>query len=69
MFYPVFETANQPFEAGVHIVYGFLLAPFLVKWRGFVKHDDKLSPIVAQAAANASRPAPQVNSYDQAQMR
>jgi hypothetical protein len=69
LFYPVFETANQPFEAVVHVVYGFLLAPFLVKWRGFVKHDDKLPPIVAQAAANASQPAPRVNSYDQAQLR
>jgi hypothetical protein len=73
MFYPVFETANQPFEAVVHIVYGFLLAPFLVKWRGFMKNEDQLPPIVARAAANAaadsSQPAHQYTAWDPKQLR
>lgn len=69
LFYPVFEIANQPFEAVVHVVYGFLLAPFLVKWRGFSKSSDGLPAIVATAQANANQPVPQYTTYNQAQMR
>lgn len=69
LFYPVFSIANQPFEAVVHVVYGFLLAPFLVKWRAFSKPKDEMPAIVARAAANANQPVPQNGGYDQAQMR
>ncbi|WP_152649771.1 hypothetical protein [Demequina oxidasica] len=69
LFYPVFEIANQPFEAVVHVVYGFLLAPFLVKWRGFTKKSDELPAIVAKAAANADQPVPEYATYNPAQMR
>lgn len=69
LFYPVFDIANQPFEAVVHVVYGFLLAPFLVKWRGFTKRDDQLPPIVATAAANAHLANREFVSYDPAQLR
>lgn len=69
LFYPVFEIANQPFEAVVHVVYGFLLAPFLVKWRGFTKKEDELPPIVARAAANAHKPTPEVGAYEPPPMR
>lgn len=34
LLYPVFQTANQPFEGTVHVVYGALLIPFVVRWSG-----------------------------------
>lgn len=73
LFYPVFEAANQPFEAVVHVVYGFLLAPFLVKWRGIVRGEDALPPIVARAAVNAAQrgqaPAAPPTTWDPSQLR
>ena len=52
-FYPVFEeNANQPFEGTVHVVYGALLSPFLVKWSGRSKNAPTMAPVVAQAERN-----------------
>ncbi|WP_430867926.1 hypothetical protein [Demequina aurantiaca] len=69
LFYPVFEIANQPFEAVAHIVYGFALAPFLVKWHAAAKQEEQMPAIVARAAANADLPAPQPSTWNQGQLR
>jgi hypothetical protein len=73
LFYPIFETANQPFEAVVHMVYGFILAPFVVRWARVPKAEEEYPAIVARAAASAaargdqplSEPAP----WSRAQLR
>ncbi|PKQ27296.1 MAG: hypothetical protein CVT64_02380 [Actinobacteria bacterium HGW-Actinobacteria-4] len=53
-FYPVFEAANIPFEATVHVVYGTLIAPFIVLWKGRAKEDPPVAPIVRQWQANGA---------------
>lgn len=48
LLYPVFQTANQPFEGTVHVVYGALLIPFVVRWSGRrVTSGPALPPIAA----------------------
>jgi uncharacterized membrane protein YagU involved in acid resistance len=51
LFYPVFTTLNQPFEATVHLVFGALLIPFLVTWRKR-DPDEGLPAIVQRAREN-----------------
>ncbi len=53
-FYPVFEAANIPFEATVHVVYGALIAPFIIMWRGRAKEEPPVAPIVQKWQANGA---------------
>jgi uncharacterized membrane protein YagU involved in acid resistance len=56
LFYELFTTANQPFEATVHIVFGALIAPFIVTWTGrHARPEPALAPIVQQWRDNGGQ--------------
>jgi hypothetical protein len=72
LFYPVFQTANQPFEGTVHVVYGALLIPFVVRWSGRRVTSGPALPPIAQRweereAQAAAQPAPR--TFDPASLR
>lgn len=58
LFYGLFTTANQPFEAAVHVVYGALLGPWLVLWRDRGRPEPEEAPIVQQWRDNGGQPLP-----------
>ena len=74
LLYPVFVEANQPFEGTVHVVYGALLIPFVVRWSGRrVTSGPELPPIAAayerrRASAPVSPPAAPA-TFDPASLR
>lgn len=59
LFYELFTTTNQPFQATVHIVFGAIITPFIVTWRGRrAKPEPALAPIVHQWRENGGQEQP-----------
>lgn len=68
-FYPVFDGVNQPFEAVVHVVFGAMIAPFIVRWSGRRTDDVHLPAVVEQARRNAYLGEQPVRTWDPSLMR